>query len=57
MRFPSLHYAAIVAAAAFAAAQPAAAQTTLNVVSAGDQNMVDYVNNYSAEVRGDESRR
>jgi putative spermidine/putrescine transport system substrate-binding protein len=25
---------------------PAAAQTTLNVVSAGDQNMVDYVNNY-----------
>ena len=29
-----------------AAALPAAAQTTLNVVSAGDQNMVDYVNNY-----------
>ena len=29
-----------------AAAFPAAAQTTLNVVSAGDQNMVDYVNNY-----------
>jgi putative spermidine/putrescine transport system substrate-binding protein len=29
-----------------AAAMPAAAQTTLNVVSAGDQNMVDYVNNY-----------
>jgi putative spermidine/putrescine transport system substrate-binding protein len=26
----------------------AAAQTTLNVVSAGDQNMVDYVNNYLA---------
>ena len=34
------------AAAAFAAAMPAAAQTTLNVVTAGDQNMVDYVNNY-----------
>ncbi len=27
---------------------PAAAQTTLNVVTAGDQNMVDYVNNYLA---------
>jgi putative spermidine/putrescine transport system substrate-binding protein len=27
-------------------AGPAAAQTTLNVVTAGDQNMVDYVNNY-----------
>ncbi len=27
-------------------AVPAAAQTTLNVVTAGDQNMVDYVNNY-----------
>ena len=27
-------------------ALPAAAETTLNVVSAGDQNMVDYVNNY-----------
>ena len=25
---------------------PTAAQTTLNVVTAGDQNMVDYVNNY-----------
>jgi putative spermidine/putrescine transport system substrate-binding protein len=25
---------------------PAAAQTTLNVITAGDQNMVDYVNNY-----------
>jgi len=37
---------AVAVAAAFAAAQPAAAQTTLNVVSAGDQNMVDYVNNY-----------
>jgi ABC-type uncharacterized transport system YnjBCD substrate-binding protein len=35
-----------VAALGIAAAAPAAAQTTLNVVSAGDQNMVDYVNNY-----------
>ena len=38
-----------VAAAALgvaAALPPAAAQTTLNVVTAGDQNMVDYVNNY-----------
>jgi ABC-type uncharacterized transport system YnjBCD substrate-binding protein len=32
--------------AAAAPALPAAAETTLNVVSAGDQNMVDYVNNY-----------
>jgi ABC-type uncharacterized transport system YnjBCD substrate-binding protein len=28
------------------AATPASAQTTLNVVTAGDQNMVDYVNNF-----------
>jgi ABC-type glycerol-3-phosphate transport system substrate-binding protein len=28
------------------AASPVSAQVTLNVVSAGDQNMVDYVNNY-----------
>ncbi len=35
-----------VAALGVAAAVPAAAQTTLNVVTAGDQNMVDYVNNY-----------
>ncbi len=34
------------AAAALVQALPAGAQTTLNVVSAGDQNMVDYVNNY-----------
>ena len=27
-------------------AAPVAAQTTLNVVTAGDQNMVDYVNNF-----------
>ena len=38
----------LLAASAVAAlcAGPAAAQTTLNVVTAGDQNMVDYVNNY-----------
>jgi ABC-type uncharacterized transport system YnjBCD substrate-binding protein len=35
-----------VAALGVVAAAPVAAQTTLNVVSAGDQNMVDYVNNY-----------
>ena len=35
-----------VAGLGVAFAVPAAAQTTLNVVSAGDQNMVDYVNNY-----------
>ena len=35
-----------VAALGVVTAAPAAAQTTLNVVSAGDQNMVDYVNNY-----------
>ncbi|MCC7041902.1 MAG: extracellular solute-binding protein [Burkholderiales bacterium] len=34
------------AAVVFAAAGPTGAQTTLNVVTAGDQNMVDYVNNY-----------
>src|SRR5205809_7961036 len=34
--------------AAFALANPVAAQTTLNVITAGDQNMVDYVNNYLA---------
>src|SRR5690242_16911532 len=35
-----------IAALGLASIAPAAAQTTLNVVSAGDQNMVDYVNNY-----------
>jgi ABC-type uncharacterized transport system YnjBCD substrate-binding protein len=35
-------------AAALALAGTAYAQTTLNVVTAGDQNMVDYVNNYLA---------
>jgi ABC-type uncharacterized transport system YnjBCD substrate-binding protein len=36
----------LVLAAAWLLALPAQAQTTLNVVTAGDQNMVDYVNNY-----------
>jgi ABC-type uncharacterized transport system YnjBCD substrate-binding protein len=36
----------LVFAAAALAALPAQAQTTLNVVTAGDQNMVDYVNNF-----------
>ncbi len=36
---------ALAAAGVFAALPPAVAQT-LNVVTAGDQNMVDYVNNY-----------
>src|SRR5215467_16123026 len=40
-------YAAL-ASLALAAPLPAAAQTTLNVITAGDQNMVDYVNNYLA---------
>jgi len=35
-----------IAALGLASIGGAAAQTTLNVVSAGDQNMVDYVNNY-----------
>ncbi len=34
------------AVALLALAMPAVADTTLNVVTAGDQNMVDYVNNY-----------
>src|ERR1043166_5214977 len=37
-----------VLAVALAFAGAAAAQTTLNVITAGDQNMVDYVNNYLA---------
>jgi len=37
---------ALVAGLAFASA--VGAQTTLNVITAGDQNMVDYVNNYLA---------
>ncbi len=35
-----------IAALGLASAAPAVAETMLNVVSAGDQNMVDYVNNY-----------
>src|SRR5258708_36989356 len=38
----------VAAIGALAALPPAAAQTTLNVITAGDQNMVDYVNNYLA---------
>src|SRR6478735_6459450 len=38
----------IALASALAFAGAAVAQTTLNVVTAGDQNMVDYVNNYLA---------
>ena len=46
MRFrPSIAIAAT-AFATLALSLPAAAQTTLNVVTAGDQNMVDYVNNF-----------
>src|SRR3954452_17754917 len=43
-------YAALASVALAAAAWSSAplAQTTLNVVTAGDQNMVDYVNNYLA---------
>jgi len=44
MQFRQLIVAAALMAAGFAAA-PAGSQT-LNVVTAGDQNMVDYVNNY-----------
>src|SRR3954452_7182400 len=39
-------FAVTAVAAALAVPGAATAQTTLNVVSAGDQNMVDYVNNY-----------
>src|SRR5215471_9910637 len=44
MRFRSMLAAAL--AVAFVAASPASAQVTLNVISAGDQNMVDYITNY-----------
>jgi putative spermidine/putrescine transport system substrate-binding protein len=37
---------ALVAAVLLATIQPAAAQTKLTVVTAGDQNMVDYINEY-----------
>jgi len=46
MRIRSL--VATAAAVLFATALPAAGQTTLNVVTAGDQNMVDYVNEFLA---------
>ena len=44
MRIRSL--VASLAALLLGAAVPVAAQTTLNVVTAGDQNMVDYVNDF-----------
>src|SRR6516165_186030 len=43
---PRLIVSAALFALAIGPALPASAQTTLNVVTAGDQNMVDYVNNY-----------
>jgi len=43
-----LTFAAAAFVAALSAAPGAGAQTTLNVITAGDQNMVDYVNNYLA---------
>jgi ABC-type uncharacterized transport system YnjBCD substrate-binding protein len=44
MRFRSMLATAL--ATVFVAASPASAQVTLNVISAGDQNMVDYITNY-----------
>src|SRR3954452_15883966 len=41
-------FAVTAVAAALAMPGAASAQVTLNVVTAGDQNMVDYVNNYLA---------
>ena len=46
MRFRLMLAAAVTTA--FAASAPVSAQITLNVVTAGDQNMVDYVNNFLA---------
>ena len=43
MRLPFLTAGAVLVAAALT---PAAAETTLNVATAGDQNMVDYINDY-----------
>ena len=43
---PRLIVSAALFALAIGPALPASAQTTLNVVTAGDQNMVDYVKNY-----------
>src|SRR5665213_3046893 len=45
MRKPSF-LAVALAASLLSLTMPATADTTLNVVSAGDQNMVDYVNNF-----------
>lgn len=42
----TLALALVATGAAFGYAVPASAQVTLNVVTAGDQNMVDYVNNF-----------
>ncbi|MEO8485744.1 MAG: extracellular solute-binding protein [Betaproteobacteria bacterium] len=42
----TLFTALVAVGGALGTAIPAAAQTTLNVVTAGDQNMVDYVNNF-----------
>src|SRR3712207_4221278 len=41
-------FAVLVCAAAFAAAPAGAQTTTLNVATAGDQNMVDYVKDFLA---------
>ncbi len=46
MRRTGFGVAAMVAASLAMYTLPAAADTTLNVVTAGDQNMVDYVNNF-----------
>src|SRR6516165_925634 len=40
------HWTRAIASACLLAATPAAAQTTVNVATAGDQNMVDYVKDY-----------
>jgi ABC-type uncharacterized transport system YnjBCD substrate-binding protein len=40
------HWTRAIASAALLAVTPAAAQTTVNVATAGDQNMVDYVKDY-----------
>ena len=48
MSLRTLRLAAAAAAGIGLAAGPAAAQVTLNVVTAGDQNMVDYITDYLA---------
>ena len=46
------------AALAGAARRPGVGRYTLNVITAGDQNMVDYINDYlGPEIRGGQSRR